>query len=85
MSRMTEAAMPKQRPRVGDPGVCSRQTKREQRPRAIAPDDHIPRLKILHRTTSHVKLNRAIVIESKLANENKILNKLWRDQNIIKM
>ena len=85
MSRMTEVAMPKRRPRVGDQGVRSRQTKRVQRPRAIAPDDHVPRLKILHRTTSQVKLNRAIVIESKLANGNKILNKLWRDQNIIKM
>ena len=53
--------------------------------RAIAPDDHVPRLKVLHRTTRRVKLNRTIIVGSELANKKMILNKLWGNQNIIKM
>jgi hypothetical protein len=55
-----------------------------QSPGAIAPDDHVPSLQILHRTTSRVKLNRAIVVDSKLANGNNIFNNLWRHENIMK-
>jgi hypothetical protein len=32
---------------------------------AIAPDDHVLSLQILHRTTSRVELNRAIVADSR--------------------
>jgi hypothetical protein len=55
-----------------------------ERPGAIALDDQFPGQEILHRTTRRVKLHRAIVIGSELTNENKILNKLRRNQNIIK-
>jgi len=65
--------------------VRSRKANGVQRPRAIAPDDHVPRLKVLHRTTRQVKLNRTIIVGSELANKNKIINKLWGNQNIIKM
>jgi hypothetical protein len=51
-----------------------------QSPGAIAPDDRVPSLQILHRTTSRVKLNIAIVVDSKLANGNKIFNNLWRQR-----
>ena len=64
--------------------MCSRQVERVQRAGAIAPDDHVPRQKILHRTISGVKLNRTIIIDSELAYRNQILNKLRRNQNIIK-
>jgi hypothetical protein len=43
---------------------------------AIAPNDLGPRQKTLHRTTSRVKLNRAIIIGSKLANRDEVLNNL---------
>ena len=56
-----------------------------QWPGAIAPDDLVPRLKILHKTPKGVKLNRTMVVVDELANENEILNKLRGNQNIIKM
>ena len=56
-----------------------------QRLGAIAPDDHVPRLKILHRATKRVKLHRTMFIGSELANGNQILNKLRGNQNIIKV
>jgi hypothetical protein len=59
------------------------QLQRVERTGAIAPDDHVPREKILHRTTIRVKLHRTIVINSELANRNKILDKLRRNKNII--
>ena len=59
--------------------------KRVQRASAIAPDDHLLRCEILHRTTSGVKFKRAIVVRSKLADRNKIFNKSWRNKNIIKI
>jgi len=62
--------------RAGDKGVSDRQLQGVERTGAIAPDDHVPREKILHRTTIRVKLHRAIVVNSKLANRNKILDKL---------
>ena len=82
--RMTETTVPKWGPEGSNQGMCSWQTKRVQRAGAIAPDDHVLRQKILHRTTSRVKLNRIIVINGKLAYRDQILNKLRRNQNIIK-
>jgi hypothetical protein len=85
MTRMPEAAMP-EFPRDGsDKGRDGREAQWVQGPGAIAPGDHGPRRKILHRTTSRVKFNRAIIVNGKLANGNKILNKVRSDQNIIKM
>ena len=52
--------------------------------RAIALGDHPSGLQIHHKTTSGVKFNRTIVVGSKIANENKILNKTRGNKNIIK-
>ena len=51
---------------------------------AIAPNEHPLRCQILHRVTSGVKFNRAIVIGSELVNGNKILNKSRGNKDIIK-
>jgi len=81
---MAEATVPQVRwRRAGDKGVSDGQLQGVERTGAIAPDDHVPREKILHRTTIRVKLHRAIVINSKLANRNKILDKLRRNKNVI--
>jgi hypothetical protein len=45
----------------------------------------IPRLKILYRTNRRVKFHKAIVVRCEPTNENKILNKFGRDNNIIEM
>jgi hypothetical protein len=55
-----------------------------QSPGAIAPGDHVLSLHILHRATNKAKLNRAIVVDSKLVNVNNIFNNLWRHKNIMK-
>jgi len=82
---MTEATVPEGDGGGGEQGVSSSwKMQWIERPGAIAPDDQFPRQEILHRTTRRVKLHRAIVIGSELTNKNKILNKLGRNQNIIK-
>jgi len=67
MARMTETTVPQGGGGLGDKRLSWRKAQRIQSPGAIAPDDHAPSLQILHRTTSRVKLNGAIVIDSKLA------------------
>ena len=84
MTRVAETPMPQRRGSPGDKGMCWRKAQRVERSGAIAPDDLGPRRKSLHRTISWVKLNRAIIVGSKLANRDEILNKLWRHKNIIK-
>jgi hypothetical protein len=68
-------------PKGGEQSSCeggsSRQMQRVQWARAIAPNDHVPRLEILHRTASRVKFNRTIVIGSELAHRDQTLNKFW--------
>jgi len=64
MTRMAETPMPQRRGSPGDKGVCWREAQWVQWSGAIAPDDLGPRRKSLHRTTSRVKLNRAIIIGS---------------------
>jgi hypothetical protein len=56
--------------------VCHGKLQRVERAGAIAPDGHGPREKILHRATIWVKLHRTVVIDSKLANRNKVLDEL---------
>ena len=53
--------MPQWRRALSGKGECWWKTKWVQRPNAIAPDDLFPGWKNLHRTTSGVKLNRAII------------------------
>ena len=82
---VTEATMPEGSGGGGEQGVSSSwKMQWIERPGAIALDDQFPGHEILHRTTRRVKLHRAIVIGSELTNGNKILNKLKRNQNIIK-
>ena len=82
---MTEATVPEGGDGGGEQGVSSSwKMQWIERPGAIAPDDQFSGQEILHRTTGRVKLHRAIVIGSELMNGNKILNKLRRNQNIIK-
>lgn len=57
-------------------GIGDGKAQRIDGPGAIAPDDHVPSLKILHGTTSAVKFNRTIIIRGKLAHRDGILNKL---------
>jgi hypothetical protein len=52
--------------------------------RTIAPGDHAPGLKILHRKTKRIKLNGTVVISGKAANGNQILNNARSDKNIRK-
>ena len=51
---------------------------------AIVPNDHIPGLEILHRATNRVKSDKTIIVKGELAHRNQVLNKIRRDQNIIK-
>ena len=57
MTRVPEASMPKRRRGNGDKRLSCRELERIQRPGAIAPDDHVPGLEILHRTARGVKFN----------------------------
>lgn len=52
---------------------------RVQRPGAIASDDDVHGLEILHRTTSGVKFNRAIMVRGELTHGNQILSKVGGD------
>ena len=48
--------------------------KRVEIPFTIAAKDHATSLQVLHRKTKRVKLNRATIVTSKLANREKIAN-----------
>jgi hypothetical protein len=56
-----------------------------EQPRAIAPDDHIPGTKILHKEAKRVKFNRTVVVSSGLTSGNKILNNVRSNKHIIKV
>ena len=74
---MTKTTVPQRsRRRARDKRVCHGKLQRVERAGAIAPDGHGPREKILHRATIWVKLHRTVVIDSKLANRNKVLDEL---------
>jgi hypothetical protein len=82
---MTETTMPQGR-RHGE-GGCAAGGGREERvevTRAIAPGDHAPCLKILHREAKRVKLDRTVIINSEAANGNQVLNNAGGHKNIIK-
>lgn len=75
MSRVPKTLMPERRG-GGDMEGGHREVKRVERPRAITSDDLSPRLKILHRAAKGVKFHRNIVVGSKLAYGNQVLNKV---------
>ena len=63
---VTEAAMPVEGRGCGaSKEGGGGEVQRVQRPGAIAPDDHVPGLKVLHRKAKWVKFNGTIVISSK--------------------
>jgi hypothetical protein len=77
MSKMTETPVPKS---GGDSssressGAGGRREERVKITRTIAPGDHAPSLKILHRKTERVKLDGTIVIGCEATYGNQILN-----------
>jgi hypothetical protein len=82
---MTETTTPQGR--CHSNGGCAAGGGREERvevTRAIAPGDHVPSLKIFHRKTKGIKLDRTIVINGKTTNRNQILNNARGHENIIK-
>ena len=56
-----------------------------ERPQTIAPDDHVPRTKILHKEAKRVKFNRTVVVSSELTSGNKILNNVRSNKHIIEV
>jgi hypothetical protein len=77
MTRMAKSTMPKSKRGISSKGGGTRKMKWVEGPGAIAPDDHLLRLQILHRTTSRVKFNSTIVVSGELAHRNKVLNEAW--------
>jgi hypothetical protein len=63
----------------------SRKTDGVQRPRAIAPNDCVPGIKILHRKAKRVKFHGTIITSRKLTNIKKILNDIRCNKNIVKI
>jgi hypothetical protein len=51
--------------------------------RTITPEDHGLGMKVLHRKTIRVKLNRTIIITGKSSNRDEIFNNAWSDKNIV--
>jgi hypothetical protein len=75
MTGVTEASMPKGRGTSNKRGSGGG-AQRVERTGALTADENPPRLQILHRTTSGVKLNRTVVIGSELAHRNQVLNEV---------
>jgi len=84
MTRMPETPMPKRGGGAAEKSCGCRTTQRIEGPRAIAPGENSPGLKVLHRATSGIKLNRTIIVRGKLAHRYNVLNKVRRNKNIIK-
>jgi hypothetical protein len=87
---MTETTMPY----GGGLGICeegfrSRRVYRGEEGvqlyRAIAPDDHIPGLEVLHGKAKWIKFNRNKIISCKAMNRYKIFDDIMRNQNVIKI
>jgi hypothetical protein len=72
---MSEMMMPKDGRGASSEGDRSKHMRREQWAIAIALNDHILRLEILHRTTNRVKFNRTNAIFGESAHRDQILNK----------
>jgi hypothetical protein len=82
MSKMTEATMPEGGGRCsGSEDSSGARRCWEERVAvtcAIAPGDHAPCLKVLHREAKWVKLNGTIIISSETTYGNQILNNVRR-------
>jgi hypothetical protein len=54
-------------------------------PRTVTPKKFTPSKKVLHRETKRVKIDRTVIISSKLMNRDKIFNNARCNENIAKM
>jgi hypothetical protein len=54
-------------------------------PRTVTPKKFTPSKKVLHRETKRVKIDRTVIISSKLTNRDKIFNNARCNENIAKM
>ena len=92
MARMTKSTMPQ----VGRGSRSSsdkcrgrlcglRSVQVVEGPRTIAPGDHVPGTKILHRKAERVKFDGAMIISGELSNGDEFLNNMWSNKDIIKI
>ena len=86
MTGVTETTMPSV---MGDggrgEGTGRRRLKRIKLPRTVAPKKLTPGNEVLHRKTKRVKIDRTIVIGSKLTDINQILNDARCNGDVTKM
>jgi hypothetical protein len=54
-------------------------------PRIVTPKKLTPSKMVLHRETKRVKIDRIVIISSKLTNRDKIFNNVRYNENIMKM
>jgi hypothetical protein len=76
--------MPKDGRGASSEGDNNKHMRREQQAIAIAPNDHILRLEILHRTTNRVKFNRTIAIFSERRTKIKFLISLGETRTLLR-
>jgi hypothetical protein len=86
MTGMTEATVPC----IMSGGGGSETTRRQalesvKLPRTVTPKKFTPSKKVLHRETKRVKIDRIVIISSKLTKRDKIFNNAWCNENIAKM
>jgi hypothetical protein len=82
---VTETTVPQLGRCAGEKGLWGSGKKRVEVAWAIAPGDHAPCAEVLHRKTSGVKFDRAIIINGELTNRNKIFDNRGWDKNIIEV
>ena len=86
LAEVSETTMPQCGGRSSDrKGARSRwrPLKRVEVTTAIAPDDHVLGVKILHRKAKEVKFNKIVIIYGETVNGNKVFNKRWGHNDII--
>lgn len=88
MAGVPKVAMPDRGGSTGEECVGSERRHRwmegVERPQAIAPGDHVPGTKILHREAKRVKFNGTLIVSSELAHRYERLNNIRSNKNIIK-
>jgi hypothetical protein len=84
MTGVAEPLVPKGR-RGGSEESGGRRKQRVEGPGTVTPEDLAPSRKILHRTTKRIKFHTAVIVNSKLTNRYKILNKIRSKKNIVKV
>jgi hypothetical protein len=83
-TKITKAMVPEFGRRSGEEGGGDWwKVKRVEGGRAIAPGDHAPGPKVLHRKTKRVKFNKARIIGGEFTSRNKIGDDFMRNKNVI--